>query len=77
MQEKGEQALVLLKHLSKYGGLRPERVQVTTLGSNGPRKDQQQQEEKKKHRKRQVALAAVSKETRTDALEKKKFVSEF
>ena len=31
----------------------------------------------KQHRQRQVALAPVSKETRTDAPEKRKFVSEF
>lgn len=31
----------------------------------------------KQHRQRQVALAAVSKETWTDAPEKRKFVSEF
>lgn len=31
----------------------------------------------KQHRQRQVALAAVSKETWTDATEKRKFVSEF
>lgn len=31
----------------------------------------------KQHRQRQVALAAVSRETWTDAAEKRKFVSEF